>query len=53
MNGIIVGFELDFFFIEPIGFDFADFLLQGSLVALGELGVVFILGLPLVRIYAL
>ena len=50
MNGIIVGFELDFFFIEPIGFDFADFLLQGSLVALGELGVVFILGLPLARI---
>ena len=47
MNGIIVGFEIDFFFINAWHFDFADFLLQGSLVALGELAVLFILGLPL------
>ncbi|MCQ2514787.1 MAG: QueT transporter family protein [Ruminococcus sp.] len=45
-NGLIVGFEIEFFFIEG-GFHFGDFLLQGSLVALGELGVLFVLGLPL------
>lgn len=48
-NGIIVGFEIEFFFIEG-GFHFADFLLQGSLVALGELGVLFVLGLPLAKL---
>ncbi|MBQ1839664.1 MAG: QueT transporter family protein [Ruminococcus sp.] len=47
MNGIFVGFELDFFFINAWRFDFFDFLLQGGLVALGELGVLFVLGLPL------
>lgn len=45
MNGIIVGFEIEFFFIEG-GFHFENFLLQGGLVALGELGVLIILGLP-------
>lgn len=48
-NGIIVGFEIEFFFIEG-GFHFADFLLQGGLVALGELGVLFVLGLPLAKL---
>lgn len=48
-NGIIVGFEIEFFFIEG-GFHFADFLLQGGLVALGELGVLFVLGLPLSKL---
>lgn len=48
-NGIIVGFEIEFFFVEG-GFHFADFLLQGGLVALGELGVLFVLGLPLAKI---
>ncbi|MGN0508078.1 MAG: QueT transporter family protein, partial [Ruminococcus sp.] len=33
-NGILVGFEIEFFFVEG-GFHFGDFLLQGGLVALG------------------
>ena len=48
-NGILVGFEIEFFFVEG-GFHFGDFLLQGVLVALGELGVLFVLGLPLARL---
>lgn len=48
-NGIIVGFEIEFFFVEG-GFHFGDFLFQGALVALGELGVLFVLGLPLARL---
>lgn len=48
-NGIIVGFEIEFFFVEG-GFHFSDFLLQGGLVALGELGVLIILGLPLAKL---
>lgn len=47
MNGIFVGFEIDFFFINQGSFDFVDFLIQGGLVALGEIGVLFVLGLPL------
>lgn len=43
-NGIIVGFEIEYFFVQ-VGF--ADFLFQGGCVALGELGVLFVLGLPL------
>ncbi len=49
INGIIVGFEIEFFFVEG-GFHFADFLLQGGLVALGELGVLIVLGLPFAKI---
>ncbi len=50
-NGLIVGFEIDFFFINNAqAFNFADFLVQGSLVALGELAVLFVLGLPLTRV---
>lgn len=45
-NGIFVGFEIDFFFINNLKFNFIDFLFQGSLVALGELAVLLILGLP-------
>lgn len=48
-NGIIVGFEIEFFFVEG-GFHFEDFLFQGGCVALGELGVLFVLGLPLARL---
>lgn len=48
-NGIIVGFEIEFFFVEG-GFHFGDFLFQGGCVALGELGVLFVLGLPLARL---
>ena len=45
-NGIIVGFEIDFFFIGSMSFNLPDFLLQGGLVALGELLVMLILGIP-------
>lgn len=48
-NGIIAGFEIEFFFVEG-GFHFGDFLFQGGCVALGELGVLFVLGLPLARL---
>ena len=45
-NGIIVGFEIDFFFIGSMHFNLADFLIQGGCVAAGELGVLLILGIP-------
>ncbi len=45
-NGVIVGWEIETFFIEG-DFIFADFLLQGGLVALGELGVMLVLGTAL------
>lgn len=48
-NGILVGFEIEFFFVEG-GFHFGDFLFQGGCVALGELVVLFVLGLPLARL---
>ena len=37
-NGAIVGWEIEVFFIEG-DFNFVDFLVQGGLVALGELAV--------------
>ena len=46
-NGLIVGFEIDFFFIGDLSFNLVDFLVQGGCVALGELAVLFVLGLPL------
>ncbi|HIW85904.1 MAG TPA: QueT transporter family protein [Candidatus Eubacterium faecipullorum] len=42
-NGVIVGWEIETFFVEG-DFIFADFLVQGGLVALGELGVMLVLG---------
>ncbi len=42
-NGVIVGWEIEYFFIEG-DFHFNDFLVQGGLVALGELGVMLVLG---------
>lgn len=48
-NGIIIGAEIEIFFIEG-PFNFLSFLIQGSLVALGELVVLFTLGLMLVKI---
>lgn len=42
-NGVIVGWEIETFFIEG-KFHFGDFLVQGGLVALGELGVMLVLG---------
>ena len=49
-NGIIIGLEIEIFFVEG-GFHFSDFLLQGSLVALGELVVVLIVGGPLAVLF--
>ena len=45
-NGLIVGFEIDFFFIGSLHFNWIDFLIQGGCVALGELGVLMLLGIP-------
>lgn len=42
-NGVIIGWEIEVFFIDG-KFKFADFLVQGGLVALGELGVMLVLG---------
>ena len=53
-NGLLVGFEIDFFFMNnATAFNFVDFLIQGGLVALGELAVLFVLGLPLTRVIEL
>lgn len=49
-NGLIIGFEIDFFFIGSLHFNFMDFLVQGGLVALGELAVLIVLGLPLCKL---
>ncbi|MEE3427421.1 MAG: QueT transporter family protein [Ruminococcus sp.] len=49
-NGLIIGFEIDFFFMGSMHFNFVNFLIQGGLVALGELVVVFVLGIPLTLI---
>ncbi len=49
-NGIIVGWEIETFFVEG-DFIFADFLVQGGLVALGELGVMLVLGTILYYIF--
>lgn len=42
-NGVIVGWEIETFFVDG-DFIWADFFVQGGLVALGELGVMLILG---------
>ncbi len=47
-NGIIIGLEIEIFFIEG-PFHFASFLVQAGCVALGELVVCFVLGLPLYK----
>ena len=49
-NGLIVGFEIDFFFVGSMSFNFTDFLVQGGCVALGELVVLVVLGLPLCKL---
>lgn len=48
-NGIIIGAEIEIFFVEG-PFHFLSFLVQAGLVALGELGVLYTLGLMLVKI---
>lgn len=47
-NGVIVGWEIEFFFIEG-PFNMLSFLTQGGFVALGELGVCIVLGIPLIK----
>ena len=47
INGIIVGFEIDFFVVNQGFFNLYDFLFVGGCVALGELSVLLVLGLPL------
>ena len=48
-NGVIIGLEIEIFFIEG-PFHFLSFLTQGGFVALGELGVCFTLGVLLYKI---
>ncbi len=45
-NGIIIGWEIEYFFIDG-PFEFVGFLTQGGLVALGELGVMLTLATAL------
>lgn len=47
-NGVIIGLEIEIFLVEG-GFHFGSFLLTGGSVALGELGVLLIIGLPLYK----
>lgn len=49
-NGLIVGFEIDFFFVGNLSFNFVDFLIQGGLVALGEFVVLIVLGIPMCKL---
>ena len=42
-NGVVFGWEIEVFFIDG-KFNFVSFLTQGGLVALGELGVMLVLG---------
>lgn len=44
-NGLLVGFEIAVFFTDN-GFTFAAFLTSAAFVAIGELAVLFVLGLP-------
>lgn len=44
-NGVIIGLEIEIFFIEG-AFTFTGFLLQAGLVALGEFVVCIVLGIP-------
>ena len=48
-NGLIIGAEIEVFFIDG-PFRFPSFLIQAGLVALGEIGVLYTLGLLLVKI---
>lgn len=48
-NGIIIGLEIEIFFIEG-AFHFSSFLIQGGLVAIGELGVLLTLGILLTKV---
>lgn len=47
-NGVIVGFEIAFFFMG--GFSLPVFFAQAGLVALGEFVVLFVLGIPFCKV---
>lgn len=49
-NGVIIGLEIEIFFIEG-DFHFLSFFTQGGLVALGESAVLFTAGLLLYKIF--
>ncbi len=49
INGVIIGFELELFLIEG-PFHLSSFLLQGGMVAVGEVGVCVMLGLPFFKL---
>lgn len=48
-NGLIVGLEISIFLTDT-GFTFGGFLVTGGCVALGELAVLFVLGLPFCKV---
>lgn len=48
-NGIIIGLEIEIFFIEG-PFHFSSFIIQAGFVALGEFAVLFTLGLLLYKV---
>lgn len=48
-NGVIIGFEIAFFLSDG-GFNMVGFLTSAATVAIGELAVCFVLGLPLYKI---
>ncbi len=48
-NGVIIGLEIEIFFIEG-AFHLLSFMIQGGLVALGEFAVLFTVGLMLFKI---
>ena len=49
-NGIIIGWELEVFYIDG-PFNFTSFLIQCGLVALGEVTVCLVLGVPFVKVF--
>ncbi len=48
-NGIIIGAQIEFFYIEG-PFHFSSFLIQCGCVAMGEIAVLFTLGIMLIKI---
>lgn len=48
-NGILIGLEIEIFFIAG-PFHLSSFLIQSSLVAIGEFGVCVVLGLPFFKL---
>ncbi len=49
VNGVIIGLEIEIFYVEG-GFHFGSFLINAGCVALGELAVLMVLGMPLYKL---